>query len=157
MFISRGLRNRRTTMIATLNPEPEHTDESISTCRFAQRVARVKNSATVNESLDPTILAAQLKVRVSALEAELALSRGLGEGGGGGGGAGQWCSRVGATFTGVKGGCETGYSTLDAPTHGLPSLGVWKTYHHGKNKARPGHFENGCCARVKQPRLRDCC
>jgi hypothetical protein len=43
--------NCKTTMIATINPEPEHTDESISTCRFAQRVARVKNTAVVNAAV----------------------------------------------------------------------------------------------------------
>ena len=75
--------NCKTTMIATINPEGEHTDESISTCRFAQRVARITNCAVVNEALDPVILSKQLKVRVSTLEAELALARGLeaGEGG----------------------------------------------------------------------------
>jgi kinesin family protein 6/9 len=75
--------NCKTTMIATINPEGEHTDESISTCRFAQRVARITNCAVVNEALDPVVLSKQLKVRVSSLEAELALARGLevGEGG----------------------------------------------------------------------------
>ena len=64
--------NCRTTMIATINPEPEHTDESISTCRFAQRVARVQNCAVVNEVTDPAVLARQLRVRVTELEQELA-------------------------------------------------------------------------------------
>jgi kinesin family protein 6/9 len=68
--------NCKTTMIATINPEAEHTDESISTCRFAQRVARVKNTAVVNAAVDPAVLAAQLKARVGALEAELALRGG---------------------------------------------------------------------------------
>ena len=31
-------------------------DESISTCRFAQRVALIQNTATLNEELDPTVL-----------------------------------------------------------------------------------------------------
>lgn len=35
--------NTRTAMIATLATEIKQLDESISTCRFAQRVARVKN------------------------------------------------------------------------------------------------------------------
>ncbi len=69
--------NCKTTMIATINPEQEHTDESISTCRFAQRVARITNRAVVNEALDPVVLSRQLKARVSKLEAELALARGL--------------------------------------------------------------------------------
>ncbi|RYE83752.1 MAG: hypothetical protein EOO65_03445 [Methanosarcinales archaeon] len=53
--------NCKTTMIATINPEPEHTEESISTCRFAQRVARVQNSAIVNEETDPVILIRQVR------------------------------------------------------------------------------------------------
>ena len=50
-----------TTMIATLNAEPEHTDESVSTCRFAQRVASVSNKAFVNEETDPNVLVRQLR------------------------------------------------------------------------------------------------
>ena len=64
--------NCKTTMIATINPEMEHTNESISTCRFAQRVARVQNSAIVNEETDPKILIQQLKSKMSALEQEVA-------------------------------------------------------------------------------------
>lgn len=30
--------------------------ESISTCRFAQRVALIKNEAVLNEELDPTLV-----------------------------------------------------------------------------------------------------
>ena len=47
--------NCRTTMVATINPEAEHTAESISTCRFAQRVAMVRNAAVVNEEADPAL------------------------------------------------------------------------------------------------------
>lgn len=64
--------NCKTTMIATINPELEHTNESISTCRFAQRVARVQNSAKLNEETDPHVLVSQMKTKVSALEQEVA-------------------------------------------------------------------------------------
>lgn len=67
--------NCKTSMIATINPEPEHTDESISTCRFAQRVARVQNEATVNEETDPVLLVRSLKTRVTDLENELIVLR----------------------------------------------------------------------------------
>lgn len=71
--------NCKTTMVATINPEPEHTDESISTCRFAQRVARVTNEASVNEETDPVLIVKALKTRVTDLENELAVVRsGLG-------------------------------------------------------------------------------
>lgn len=68
--------NCKTTMIATINPEVEHTEESLSTCRFAKRVARVQNSAIVNEQTDPTVLIRQLKARVAALEAEVTFLKG---------------------------------------------------------------------------------
>ena len=48
--------NCKTVMIATINPEEEQTGESISTCRFSQRVACVKNSAIVNEETDPMLI-----------------------------------------------------------------------------------------------------
>jgi len=75
--------NCKTTMIATINPEMEHTNESISTCRFAQRVARVQNSAIVNEETDPKILIQQLKNKMSALEQEVAYYKKDEEGGSG--------------------------------------------------------------------------
>ena len=64
--------NCKTSMIATINPELEHTNESISTCRFAQRVARVQNAAVVNEETDPKVVIQQLKSKMSALEQEVA-------------------------------------------------------------------------------------
>jgi len=68
--------NCKTAMIATINPEPEFTDESISTCRFAQRVAQVKNSAIVNEETDPYLLIKRLKAEVASLKAEIAFLKG---------------------------------------------------------------------------------
>jgi kinesin family protein 6/9 len=35
--------NCRTVMVATVSGEAQHMEESISTCRFAQRVALVRN------------------------------------------------------------------------------------------------------------------
>jgi hypothetical protein len=35
--------NCRTVMVATVSGEAEHMEESISTCRFAQRVALIRN------------------------------------------------------------------------------------------------------------------
>jgi len=52
--------NCKTSMIATINVEGEHTGESVSTCRFAQRVALVRNSAIVNEAVDPNVLIRQV-------------------------------------------------------------------------------------------------
>lgn len=37
--------NCRTVMVANVAPETQHLEESISTCRFAQRVALISNQA----------------------------------------------------------------------------------------------------------------
>jgi kinesin family protein 6/9 len=41
--------NCRTVMVATVSGEAEHMEESISTCRFAQRVALVRNEVRLCE------------------------------------------------------------------------------------------------------------
>ncbi|XP_054652448.1 kinesin-like protein KIF6 isoform X2 [Dunckerocampus dactyliophorus] len=63
--------NCMTTMIATVAVDKTNLDESISTCRFAQRVAIIKNEAVLNEELDPTLLIARLKQEVQSLKEEL--------------------------------------------------------------------------------------
>ncbi|KAE9135028.1 Kinesin-like protein [Phytophthora fragariae] len=68
--------NCKTVMVATVSPEKDQTDESVSTCRFAQRVARVKNDARLNEEVDPAVIIRQLKARVASLEEELAILKG---------------------------------------------------------------------------------
>ncbi|XP_063774909.1 kinesin-like protein KIF6 isoform X2 [Pseudophryne corroboree] len=68
--------NCMTTMIATLSLDKRNIDESISTCRFAQRVALIKNEAVLNEEIDPQLLIARLKKEIQALKDELALITG---------------------------------------------------------------------------------
>ncbi|XP_078503456.1 kinesin-like protein KIF6 [Lissotriton helveticus] len=68
--------NCMTTMIATLSLEKRNLDESISTCRFAQRVALIKNEAILNEEIDPRLMIARLKKEVQALKDELAMVTG---------------------------------------------------------------------------------
>ena len=41
--------NCRTAMIATVQPSAAQIEESIATCRFAQRVAMISNRVAVNE------------------------------------------------------------------------------------------------------------
>ena len=53
--------NCRTVMVANVHPSPSHVDESISTCRFAQRVAMVRNEVSVNEEVDQSVLIARLR------------------------------------------------------------------------------------------------
>ena len=47
-------------------------DESISTCRFAQRVASIKQDAKINEETDPKLLIRKLKQEIAELKEELA-------------------------------------------------------------------------------------
>ncbi|XP_054855504.1 kinesin-like protein KIF6 [Eublepharis macularius] len=68
--------NCMTTMIATLSIEKRNIDESISTCRFAQRVALIKNEAILNEEIDPRQMIAQLKKEIQEIKDELAMVTG---------------------------------------------------------------------------------
>ncbi|KYO43446.1 kinesin-like protein KIF6 isoform C [Alligator mississippiensis] len=68
--------NCMTTMIATLSLDKRNIDESISTCRFAQRVALIKNEAVLNEEIDPRLMIVQLKKEIQELKDELAMVTG---------------------------------------------------------------------------------
>ncbi|KFP99132.1 Kinesin-like KIF6, partial [Haliaeetus albicilla] len=68
--------NCMTTMIATLSIDQRNIDESIATCRFAQRVALIKNEAVLNEEIDPRLMIVQLKKEIQELKDELALVTG---------------------------------------------------------------------------------
>ncbi|CAM4649889.1 unnamed protein product [Leuciscus chuanchicus] len=68
--------NCMTTMIATVSVERRNIAESMSTCRFAQRVALIKNDALLNEELDPALLIVRLKKEIQSLKEELALVTG---------------------------------------------------------------------------------
>ncbi|XP_071963656.1 kinesin-like protein KIF6 [Antedon mediterranea] len=65
--------NCMTTMIATCSVEKKNIDESISTCRFAQRVAMIKNDAFLNEELDPKLMIARLKSELQEVKGQLSL------------------------------------------------------------------------------------
>ncbi|PHJ22865.1 kinesin-related protein 3a, partial [Cystoisospora suis] len=52
--------NCQTVMIATVTPERDSMPETVSTCRFAQAVARIENQAVVNEEVDPSVLIKRL-------------------------------------------------------------------------------------------------
>ncbi|XP_028398653.1 kinesin-like protein KIF6 isoform X1 [Dendronephthya gigantea] len=69
--------NCRTTMIATLSVDRKNIDESISTCRFAQRVAMIKNDAVLNEEIDPKLMIIKLKQEIQQLKDELSMSSGM--------------------------------------------------------------------------------
>jgi len=71
--------NCKTTMIATIAVEPELIEESISTCRFAQRVSLISNKAKLNEEIDPQLVIERLKREIVRLKTELSIARGEGE------------------------------------------------------------------------------
>jgi kinesin family protein 6/9 len=71
--------NCRTSMIATISLDERYISESISTCRFSQRVASVRTDAIVNEVSDPLIMIKQLKQRIASLTDEIAVLRGPGD------------------------------------------------------------------------------
>lgn len=48
--------------------------ESISTCRFAQRVALIKNDAVCNEEVDPKLVITRLKKEIQNLRDDIALA-----------------------------------------------------------------------------------
>eukprot|EP00667_Euglena_gracilis_P003835 EG_transcript_3847 len=64
--------NCKTVMIATAHSIDAVMDESISTCRFAQRVASIKQDAKINEETDPKLLIRKLKQEIVELKEELA-------------------------------------------------------------------------------------
>ena len=53
--------NCKTRMIATVSPKEEDIPESLSTCKFAMRVAMIKNDIMRNETVDPRVIIARLK------------------------------------------------------------------------------------------------
>lgn len=67
--------NCQTVMIATASADSGAFDESVSTCRFAQRVRKISNEVFINEELDVETLIARLKEENKRLRVELALLR----------------------------------------------------------------------------------
>lgn len=66
--------NCLTSMIATISVDRKNIDESISTCRFAQRVALIKNDAICNEEVDPKLEISRLKKEVQNLQDNISLA-----------------------------------------------------------------------------------
>jgi kinesin family protein 6/9 len=68
-----------TSLIATISLDVLHYRESVSTCRFAQRVGLVKNCATINRFSPPELQIEFLRHEVEALKEEVRVLRGSGE------------------------------------------------------------------------------
>ncbi|CAM6093821.1 unnamed protein product [Calypogeia fissa] len=68
--------NSLTVMVATVTIAQQQLEETISTCRFAQRVALVSNQVTLNEEIDLNFLIKRLKQEIKVMKEELRLLRG---------------------------------------------------------------------------------
>lgn len=68
--------NCKTIMVAAAAVESSNVDEAISTCRFAQRVALIKNSAVVNEEQDPKLIIRRLKQEIVVLKERCRVAEG---------------------------------------------------------------------------------
>lgn len=66
--------NSVTRMVATVSNELPNLDESISTCRFAQRVASIKNRIYANHTTDSDFLIARLKQEIEDLRSVKTIS-----------------------------------------------------------------------------------
>ncbi|RNF03423.1 putative kinesin [Trypanosoma rangeli] len=64
--------NCRTSMLATAHLVLDHLPETISTCRFAQRVALICQNAHINEEVDAHLLVRKLKMELQQLRDQLA-------------------------------------------------------------------------------------
>lgn len=60
-------------MLATFSPNPKNLQETISTCKFAQRVALVKSELSLVDEIDPQQEIASLKMEVESLRKQLSL------------------------------------------------------------------------------------
>jgi kinesin family protein 6/9 len=54
-------------MIANIWPEPSHLEETISTLKFATRMMKVHNEATVQVKLDPSVLLKKYEKEIKVL------------------------------------------------------------------------------------------
>lgn len=67
--------NCLTAMLATLSPDPKNMSETLSTCKFAQRVAMVTTDAMVIHALTPKEEIASLKMEVKELRRQISEQR----------------------------------------------------------------------------------
>jgi len=70
--------NSKTVMVANIWPEPSNLEETISTLKFATRMTKVSNEATINVHLDPQVLLKKYEKEIKELKQELAMHDTLG-------------------------------------------------------------------------------
>lgn len=65
--------NCKTVMVANIWPEARHLSETASTLKFASRMMKITNEATVNMMLDPVLQIKRLEKEIRDLKQELAM------------------------------------------------------------------------------------
>lgn len=65
--------NCKTVMIANIWPEARHLEETTSTLKFAARMMKVNNEASVNTVMDPALLIKRYEKEIRDLKQELAM------------------------------------------------------------------------------------
>ena len=65
--------NCKTVMVANIWPEATHLEETVSTLKFATRMMRVSNEASVNVSLDKHLMIKRCEKEIRDLKQELAM------------------------------------------------------------------------------------
>lgn len=65
--------NCKTILISNIWPEATHLEETISTLKFASRMMKVSNEASINVHLDPQVLLKKYEKEIKELKQELAM------------------------------------------------------------------------------------
>lgn len=65
--------NCKTTMVATVSPAQDSYAETLSTLKYANRAKNIRNTATVNEDVDPKLLVRRYEREIKGLRSELAM------------------------------------------------------------------------------------
>jgi kinesin family member 6/9 len=60
-------------MIANIRPEDQHLEETIGTLKFASRMMKITNEASVNIVSDPNLLIRRYENEIKQLKQELAM------------------------------------------------------------------------------------
>jgi len=68
--------NCKTTMIANISIDKSDITESVSTLKFSQNVASIKNDYRVNEEQDPSLVIKRLRKEIDTLKNEIKLLKG---------------------------------------------------------------------------------
>eukprot|EP00960_Hanusia_phi_P053446 762078-Hanusia_phi.AAC.2 len=71
--------NSRTSIICTITPAAVHSEETLSTLKFATRAKTIKNTVTVNEVLDDQALLRRYKKEIESLKKKLRYTSAGGE------------------------------------------------------------------------------